>query len=153
MKKITAKEALDKMTQACNVHDDFIGEVNKKYDLPQDGTAKEDKYDAPMIDLLLELSDDLDEMFDSILEWIDVNEGNFDDDANIWANSTLKVLDEMKDIEKELQEKEEYENVPWDDRATREFLEELYVNQHECMEAIHLGIKTVVMFNVILGGE
>lgn len=153
MKKITAKEVLDKMTQACNVHDDFIGEVNKKYNLPQDGTAKEDKYDAPMIDLLLELSDDLDEMFDSILEWIDVNEGNFDNDANIWANSTLKVLAEMKDIEEELQEKEEYENVPWDDHATREFLEELYVNQHECMEAIHLGIKTVVMFNVILGGE
>lgn len=59
MKKITAQEVLDKMTQACNLHDDFIGEVNKKYDLPEDGTAKEAKYDAPMINLLSELSDDL----------------------------------------------------------------------------------------------
>lgn len=153
MKKITAQEVLDKMTQACNLHDDFIGEVNKKYDLPEDGTAKEAKYDAPVIDLLLELADDLDEMFDAILEWIDINEDNFDEDANIWAKSTLKVLSEIKDIEEELQEKEEYANAPADEHAWRDFLEELYVNQHECMKAIHLGIRTLVMFNVISGGK
>lgn len=147
MKKITAQEALDKMTQACNLHDDFVGEVNKKYSLPEDGTAKEAKYDAPMIDLLLELSDDLDEMFDAILEWIDINEDDFDEVANIWAKSTLKVLSEMEDV------KEEYAILPDDEHACREFLEELYVNQHECMEAIHLCIKTVVMFNEILGGK
>lgn len=153
MKKITAQEVLDKMTQACNLHDDFIGEVNKKYDLPEDGTAKEAKYDAPMIDLLLELSGDLDVMFGSILVWIDVNEDNFDEGANIWAKSTLKALSEIKDVEEELEEKEEYANAPADEHACREFLEELYVNKHECMEAIHLGIKTVVMFSVILGGK
>lgn len=153
MKKITAQEVLDKMTQACNLHDNFIVEVNKKYDLPEDGTGKEAKYDAPMIDLLLELSGDLEVMFASIFEWIVVNEDNFDEDANIWAKSTLKALSEIKDIEEELEEKEEYANVPADEHPCREFLEELYVNQHECMEAIHLGIRTLVMFNVISGGK
>lgn len=47
---ITIETILDTITEQAKAHDDFIGLLVQKYNLPSDGTAKTDEYDEPMTD-------------------------------------------------------------------------------------------------------
>lgn len=146
---ITIETILDTITEQAKAHDEFIGSLIKKYDLPDDGSAKTDEYDEPMTDMLVDLSDDIEERFNYILDLYGGQE--LDEHGQIWLEGTKEMLEALEEALEEIDNKEEYENVPFDTHANREAMEETYMNEHEAFEAMHKGAKTVWMLSMIEG--
>lgn len=146
---ITIENILDDITQQAKLHDEFIGFLLKKHNLPEDGTAKTSEYDKPMTEVLVELSDDIELRFYHIMA--KYRGENLDEHAKIWLESVEKMLEAMYEALEEIDNKEEYENVPFDTHANRNAMEETYANEHEAFEAMHRGAKMIAMFAMLDG--
>lgn len=146
---ITIETILDNLTEQAKAHDEFIGLLLKKYNLPEDGTAKTREYDEPMTDALVELSDDIELRFNHIMA--KYRGENLDEHAKIWLESVEKMLEALEETLEEIDNKEEYENVPFDTHANRDAMEETYANEHEAFEAMHKGAKMIAMFAMLDG--
>lgn len=146
---ITIENILDAITEQAKAHDEFIGLLLKKYNLPEDGTAKTSEYDEPMTDVLVKLSDDIELRFNHIMA--KYRGENLDEHAKIWLESVEKMLEALEEVLEEIDNKEEYENVPFDTHANRDAMEETYVNEHEAFEAMHKGAKTIWMLSMLDG--
>lgn len=144
---ITIENILDNLTKQAKAHDEFIGSLLKKYNLPEDGTAKEDKYDEPMVEMLLELSDDIELRFNHIMA--NYRGENLDEHAKIWLKGTKEMLEALNETLEEIDNKEEYENVPFDTHANREAMEEVYVNEHGAFETMCESAKKVFILEKI----
>lgn len=146
---ITIENILDDITVQAKAHDEFIGLLLKKYNLPEDGSAKTSEYDEPMTDVLVELSDDIELRFNHIMA--KYRGKNLDENAKIWLEGVEKILEALEEVLGEIDNKEEYENVPFDTHANRDAMEETYVNEHEAFEAMHKGAKTIYMLAMLDG--
>lgn len=146
---ITIENILDAITEQAKAHDEFIGSLLKKYNLPEDGTAKTSEYDEPMVDALVELSDDIELRFNHIMA--KYRGENLDEHAKIWLESVEKMLEALEEVLEEIDNKEENENVPFDIHANRDAMEETYVNEHEAFEAMHKGAKTIWTLSMLDG--
>lgn len=146
---ITIENILDDLTEQAKAHDEFIGLLLKKYNLPEDGTAKTSEYDEPMTDVLVELSDDIELRFNHIMA--KYRGENLDEPAKIWLESVEKMLEELYKAIEEIDNKEEYENAPFDTHANRYAMEETYVNEHEAFEAMRKSAKMIAMFAMLDG--
>ena len=142
---ITITNILDTLTEQANAHDDFIGLLMEKYDLPP-REAKGEKYDAPVIEILLKLSDDIEARFDHIEALYDEQYSDLNEDAKDWLKVCENMKEHLREEIKNVENKEEYANIPFDRHANREFLEELYVNEHEAFVAMHQGAEIIAMF-------
>ena len=146
---ITIENILDDITQQAKAHDEFIGLLFKKYNLPEDGTAKTSEYDKPMTDVLVKLSDDIELRFNHIMA--KYRGANLDEHAKIWLESVEKMLEALEETLEEIDNKEEYENVPFDTHANRDALEETYVNEHEAFVHCFKCAKMIAMFAMLDG--
>jgi hypothetical protein len=146
---ITIENILDDITEQAKLHDEFIGFLLKKYNLPEDGTAKTSEYDEPMTNVLVELSDDIELRFNHIMAKYRVED--LDENAKIWLEGVKKMIEALEEVLKEIDNKEEYENVPFDTHANRDAMEETYVNEHETFEAMHKGAKTILLLSMLDG--
>lgn len=144
---ITIENILDNLTKQAKAHDEFIGSLLKKYNFPEDGTTKEDKYDEPMVEMLLELSDDIELRFNHIMA--NYRGENLDKHAKIWLKGTEEMLEALKETLEEIDNKEEYENVPFDTHANRDAMEEIYVNEHETFEIMCGSARRVFILEKI----
>lgn len=143
---ITINDIAQRIADEMNPHDALIGTLIKQYNLPEDGSAKEDKYDKEMIEILHRLINDIEERLEDFDTELRMTESNFDEQAKQWwsawsdmYNALQEALDEADD---------EYDN---DDLTLREYLEVVYQNYHGCMEAGFDGAKMIAMFASILG--
>ena len=146
---ITIKNILDDITQQAKTHDEFIGFLLKKYNLPEDGTEKTREYDELMTDILVELSDDIELRFNHIMATY--REENLDENAKIWLEGTEEMLEALEEVLEEIDNKEEYEKVPFDTHANRDAMEEIYINEREAFEAMHKGAKKNYMLAMLDG--
>lgn len=146
---ITIENILDDITEQAKLHDEFIGFLLKKYNLPEDGTAKTSEYDEPMTDVLVELSDDIELRFNHIMA--KYRGEDLDENAKIWLEGVEKMLEALEEALEEIDNKEEYENVPFDTHANRDAIEETYVNEHEVFKAMHKGAKTIWTLSMLDG--
>lgn len=146
---ITIENILDAITEQAKAHDEFIGLLLKKYNLPEDGTAKTSEYDEPMTDVLVKLSDDIELRFNHIMA--KYRGEDLDEHAKIWLEGVEEMLEALEEALEEIDNKEEYENVPFDTHANRDAMEETYVNEHEAFEAMHKGAKTIWMLSMLDG--
>lgn len=146
---ITIENILDAITEQAKAHDEFIGLLLKKYNLPEDGTAKTSEYDEPMTDVLVKLSDDIELRFNHIMA--KYRGEDLDENAKIWLEGVEEMLEALEEALEEIDNKEEYENVPFDTHANRDAMEETYVNEHEAFEAMHKGAKTIWMLSMLDG--
>lgn len=146
---ITIENILDAITEQAKAHDEFIGLLLKKYNLPEDGTAKTSEYDEPMTNVLVELSDDIELRFNHIMTKYRVED--LDENAKIWIEGVEEMLEALEEALEEIDDKEEYENVPFDTHANRDAMEETYVNEHEAFEAMHKGAKTIWTLSMLDG--
>lgn len=95
---ITIKNILDDITQQVKVHDEFIGLLFKKYNLPEDGTAKTSEYDELMIDVLVEVSDDIELRFNHIMA--KYRGEDLDENAKIWLEGVEEKLEAFEAMHK-----------------------------------------------------
>lgn len=146
---ITIENILDDITKQAKAHDEFIGLLLKKHNLPEDGTAKTSEYDEPMTEVLVELSDDIELRFNHIMA--KYRGEDLDENAKIWLEGVEEMLEALEEVLEEIDNKEEYENVPFDTHANRDAMEETYVNEHEAFEAMHKGAKTIWMLSMLDG--
>lgn len=144
---ITITNILDTLTTQANAHDEFIGELMEKYNLPPH-EAKSAEYDEPMTDMLLELSNDIEERFDYIEALYNEQYSDLDENAKDWLKACENMKEHLREEIENIENKEEYANIPFDDHANREFLEELYVNEHEAFVAMHQGAKMIAMLTM-----
>lgn len=146
---ITIGNILDNLTKQAKAHDEFIGSLLKKYNLPEDDTAKTREYDEPITDILVELSDDIELRFNHIMatyRW-----ENLDENAKIWLEGTEEILEALEETLEEIDNKEEYENVPFDIHANRDAMEETYVNEYGAFEAMYKGAERIYMLAMLDG--
>lgn len=146
---ITIENILDAIAEQAKAHDEFIGLLLKKYNLPEDGTAKTSEYDEPMTNVLVELSDDIELRFNHIMA--KYRGEDLDENAKIWLEGVEKMLEVLEEVLEEIDDKEEYENVPFDTHANRDAMEETYANEHEAFEAMHKGAKTIWTLSMLDG--
>lgn len=146
---ITIENILDDLTEQAKAHDEFIGLLLKKYNLPEDGTAKTSEYDEPMTNVLVELSDDIELRFNHIMA--KYRGEDLDENAKIWLEGVEEMLEALEEALEEIDNKEEYKNVPFDTHANRDAMEEIYVNEHEAFEAMHKGAKTIWTLSMLDG--
>lgn len=146
---ITIKNILDDITKQAKAHDEFIGLLLKKHNLPEGGTAKTSEYDEPTTKMLVELSDDIELRFNHIMA--KYRGEDLDEHAKIWLESVEKMLEALEETLEEIDNKEEYENVPFDTHANRDAMEETYTNEREAFEAMHKGAKTIWMLSMLDG--
>lgn len=146
---ITIENILDDITEQAKLHDEFIGLLLKKYNLPEDGTAETSEYDEPMTVVLVELSDDIELRFNHIMA--KYRGEDLDENAKIWLEGTEGMLEALEEILEEIDNKEEYENVPFDTHANRDAMEETYVNEHEAFEVMHKSAERIYILALLDG--
>lgn len=143
---ITINDIAQRIANEMNPHDSLIGILLEKYDLPDDGSAKGDKYDKEMIEILYALIDDIEERFYDLEEFLDENFISFDENAKQWYSA-------WADMREALEEELDNSDIQLEQRefSKREYLEVVYQNYHGCMEAGFDGAKMITMFASILG--
>lgn len=146
---ITIENILDDITEQAKLHDEFVGFLLKKYNLPKDGTAKTSEYDEPVTNVLVELSDDIELRFNHIMA--KYRGENLDENAKIWLEGVEEMLEALEEVLEEIDNKEEYENVPFDTHANRDAMEETYVNEYETFEVMHNSAKRIWTLSVLDG--
>lgn len=146
---ITIENILDAITEQAKAHDEFIGLLLKKYNLPEDGTEKTSEYDEPMVDVLIELSDDIELRFNYIMA--KYRGRDLDENAKIWFEGVGEMPLIVEEALEEIDNKEEYENVPFDTHANRDAMEEIYINEREVFQAMHKGAKTIWLMSMLDG--
>lgn len=145
---ITIYDIANNIASEMQPHDSLIGILLEKYNLPEDGSAKEKEYDAPMIDILLALIDDIEERLEEFDTKYRTMYEQFDENAKQWWSAWADMYEALHE---ELDKVDEpYENG---ELSKREYCEVIYQNYHGCMEAGYDGAKIIVMFASLGLGE
>lgn len=143
---ITINDIAQRIANEMNPHDSLIGILLEKYNLPEDGSAKGDKYDKEMIEILYALIDDIEERFYDLEEFLDENFISFDENIkqwySVWVDMRETLEEELDNSDIQLEQRE---------LSKREYLEVVYQNYHGCMKAGFDGAKMIAMFTSILG--
>lgn len=145
---ITIYDIANNIASEMQPHDSLIGILLEKANLPEDGSAKEKEYDAPMIDILIQLIGDIEERLEGFDTEYRTTYGQFDENAKQWWSAWFEMYEALHS---------ELEELEWqyDDKklSTREFYEAVYQNYHGCMEAGYDGAKMIAMFASLGLGE
>lgn len=142
---ITIYDIANRIADEMNLHDSLIGILLEKYDLPDDGSAKEDKYNKEMIEVLHVLFNDIEERLEDFDTEVRMTEKGFDEHAKNWRSAWSDMYLALQEALEETDDK--YDNG---DLTLREYLEVVYQNYHGCMEAGFDGAKMIAMFASIL---
>lgn len=143
---ITINNIANNIASEMTPHDSLIGILLKNYNLPEDGSAKGDRYDKEMIEILRTLNDDIEERLEDFDTELRMNTRKFDENAEKWWSAWVDMYEALHEALDEAYD--EYD----DNKLTqREYLEVVYQNYHGCMEAGYDGAKMIAMFASILG--
>lgn len=145
---ITIYDIANNIASEMNPHDSLIGILLEKSNLPEDGSAKEKEYDAPMIDILLALIDDIQDRLENFDTYLDTNSTKFDDNAKEWWSAWNDMYETLHEELDKVDEPHENGEL-----SKREYYEVIYQNYHGCMEAGYDGAKMIAMFASLSLGE
>lgn len=142
---ITIYDIDNNIASEMQLHDSLIGNLLEKANLPEDGSVKEKEYDAPMIDILIQLIEDIQDRLENFDTYLDMNSTKFDEHAKEWWSAWNDMHEALHE---ELDKVDENGEL-----SKREYCEVIYQIYYGSMEAGYDGSKMIAMSASLSLGE